>query len=72
MLKNVLLASAALLLIGGSAQAATWTGGDDQPTSPLACDATPPTAVAKPYDGGSRPMRPISKASRSRSSTCRS
>ncbi|MCO5063609.1 MAG: substrate-binding domain-containing protein [Rhizobiaceae bacterium] len=29
-----------------------WTGGDDLPTNPLACDATPPTATAKPYDGG--------------------
>jgi len=52
MLKNALLASAALLLLGGAAQAATWTGGDDQPTNPLACDATPPTVAAKPYDGG--------------------
>jgi ABC-type sugar transport system substrate-binding protein len=52
MLKNALLASAALLLLGGAAQAATWMGGDDQPTSPLACDATPPTVAAKPYDGG--------------------
>ena len=32
--------------------AATWTGGDDQATNPLACDATPAAAVAKPYDGG--------------------
>lgn len=29
-----------------------WTGGDDLPTSPLACDATPAQAAAKPYDGG--------------------
>lgn len=29
-----------------------WTGGDDLPTNPLACDATPATPVAKPYDGG--------------------
>jgi rhamnose transport system substrate-binding protein len=28
-----------------------WTGGDDQATSPLACDATPATMAAKPYDG---------------------
>src|SRR5262245_17702363 len=35
----------------GYAQSA-WTGGDDLPTNPLACDATPATAVAKPYDGG--------------------
>jgi hypothetical protein len=29
-----------------------WTGGDDLPTSPLACDGTPAAAAAKPYDGG--------------------
>src|SRR5437016_7512176 len=32
--------------------ASAWTGGDDLPTSPLACDATPAKASAKPYDGG--------------------
>jgi ABC-type sugar transport system substrate-binding protein len=57
MLKNALLASAALLLLGGAAQAANWTGGDDQATSPLACDATPPTVAAKAYDGG-QPTNP--------------
>ncbi|MGE0281907.1 MAG: substrate-binding domain-containing protein [Rhizobiaceae bacterium] len=35
----------------GHAQSA-WTGGDDLPTNPLACDATPPQATAKDYDGG--------------------
>jgi ABC-type sugar transport system substrate-binding protein len=41
-------------LMSGSALAASaWTGGDDLPTNPLACDATPGAAVAKPYDGGS-------------------
>ncbi|PVB62855.1 substrate-binding domain-containing protein [Labrenzia sp. 011] len=30
----------------------TWTGGDDLPTSPLACDGTPAEAAAQPYDGG--------------------
>jgi ABC-type sugar transport system substrate-binding protein len=52
MLKKALLASATLLLAVGVAHSATWTGGDDQPTNPLACDATPPTVAAKPYDGG--------------------
>ncbi|MFN0194637.1 MAG: substrate-binding domain-containing protein [Aestuariivirga sp.] len=28
-----------------------WTGGDDLPTSPLACDGTPGKMEAKPYDG---------------------
>ena len=29
-----------------------WTGGDDLPTSPLACDGGAAAAAAKPYDGG--------------------
>jgi len=29
-----------------------WTGGDDLPTNPLSCDATPATPTAKDYDGG--------------------
>ncbi len=52
MLKKALLASATLLLVTGVAQSATWMGGDDQPTNPLACDATPATVASKPYDGG--------------------
>ena len=41
-------------LMAGPAMAASgWTGGDDLPTSPLACDGTPAAAAAKPYDGGS-------------------
>jgi ABC-type sugar transport system substrate-binding protein len=32
--------------------ASAWTGGDDLPTNPLACDATPAAAAGKPYDGG--------------------
>src|SRR5688572_17197951 len=30
----------------------TWTGGDDLPTNPLACDGAAATAAAVPYDGG--------------------
>jgi rhamnose transport system substrate-binding protein len=53
--KPALLAglSLGLLLAAGGARAAGWTGGDDLPTTPLACDATPAQAAAKPYDGGS-------------------
>ena len=40
------------LMSGTALAASAWTGGDDQATSPLACDATPAAAVAKPYDGG--------------------
>ncbi|MGV8954002.1 MAG: substrate-binding domain-containing protein, partial [Cypionkella sp.] len=29
-----------------------WTGGDDMPTNPLACDATPATAAMMDYNGG--------------------
>ena len=38
-----------------------WTGGDDLPTNPLACDATPGTAAAKPYDGGAPTNAPDRK-----------
>ena len=40
------------LMSGTALAASAWTGGDDQPTNPLACDATPAAAAAKPYDGG--------------------
>jgi rhamnose transport system substrate-binding protein len=40
------------LMSSASYSQSVWTGGDDQPTSPLACDATPATMAAKPYDGG--------------------
>ncbi len=53
MLKKTLLAAVALGALTGFAQAQVWTGGDDQATNPLACDGTPATAEAKPYDGGS-------------------
>ena len=41
-----------LLMTAGLAHAKGWTGGDDLPTAPLACDNTPATVAAKPYDGG--------------------
>ncbi len=42
-----------VLLAAGAARAdSAWTGGDDLPTSPLACDGTAAAAAAKPYDGG--------------------
>ena len=43
------------LMVGlgsGTAMAATWTGGDDLATAPLACDATPAAATDLPYAGG--------------------
>ena len=49
--KTILMA-AGLVLASSAAYAASWTGGDDLPTNPLACDATPGEVVAKPYDGG--------------------
>ncbi len=46
-------------LTSGTALAASaWTGGDDLPTNPLACDGTPGTMAAKPYDGGEPDGRP--------------
>lgn len=30
----------------------SWTGGDDLPTNPLACDGTAAAAASVPYDGG--------------------
>ncbi len=49
--KTILLA-AGLVLASSTAYAATWTGGDDLPTNPLACDGTPGAVVSKDYDGG--------------------
>ena len=54
MKKLTMAAIVSLGLMTGSALAASaWTGGDDLPTNPLACDGTPSAAAAKPYDGGS-------------------
>ena len=74
MLRTPLAALAVLSLTTGLATAqSAWTGGDDLPTNPLACDGTPGTA------GGRRlrrrradQRRPTATASRSPSSTCRS
>ncbi len=53
MLRTSLAAVAALSLSTGLASAqSAWTGGDDLPTSPLACDGAAAAAEAKPYDGG--------------------
>src|SRR3954471_6567659 len=58
-MKHKAMTTAAFVILGaamagGSALAADkWDGGDDLPTSPLACDAGPAAAAAaKPYDGG--------------------
>lgn len=52
MLRTTLAVLTALSLSTTFVQAQTWTGGDDLPTNPLACDGTPATPVAKDYDGG--------------------
>lgn len=53
MRRTTLALAVGVLLAAGAARAeSAWTGGDDLPTSPLACDATPAAAAAKPYDGG--------------------
>lgn len=46
------LAFGVLLAAGAARAESAWTGGDDLPTNPLACDATAAAAAAKPYDGG--------------------
>jgi ABC-type sugar transport system substrate-binding protein len=61
MLRAGFLIAVTFSLATSAAMAApAWTGGDDLPTSPLACDATPAKAAAKPYDGGS-PAKPPSR-----------
>jgi ABC-type sugar transport system substrate-binding protein len=50
---KTLITALGLLAASTGVLAAAWTGADDLPTNPLSCDATPGTAVAKPYDGGS-------------------
>src|SRR3984957_6719140 len=54
MMKTAALVILGAAMAGGSARAADkWDGGDDLPTSPLACDAGAAAAsAAKPYDGG--------------------
>jgi rhamnose transport system substrate-binding protein len=53
MIRKTVIAAFALAAMASSAYAASaWTGGDDLPTNPLACDGTPGAAMAKPYDGG--------------------
>jgi len=60
-MKKLLLttaALAALALAGAPALAAQWDGGDDLPTSPLACgNGANPAPASKPYDGG-QPTNP--------------
>jgi rhamnose transport system substrate-binding protein len=53
-LRNIVLSAVLALSLSTSLSHAqpAWTGGDDLPTNPLACDATPATPAAKPYDGG--------------------
>lgn len=53
MLRKTLALAIGFGLMSGAAFAqSAWTGGDDLPTSPLACDGAPAAAVAKEYDGG--------------------
>lgn len=52
-LKRTVLSVTTLALVAGfSAPAFAWTGGDDLPTNPLACDGTPAEMASMPYDGG--------------------
>ena len=50
-----------------------WTGGDDLPTNPLACDGSAARRARQAtMTAARRPARPTARARRSRSSTCRS
>ncbi len=52
------------LMLGSSVAAlaaAAWTGGDDLPTNPLSCDATPASAKSMPYNGGTAAGAPDRK-----------
>jgi rhamnose transport system substrate-binding protein len=51
-MKTLSFAFALGLMASAAYGQSAWTGGDDLPTSPLACDGTPATMEAKPYDGG--------------------
>jgi rhamnose transport system substrate-binding protein len=56
------LALGLFLSSGVAAMAASaWTGGDDLPTSPLACDGTAAAAASVPYDGGKATNAPDRK-----------
>ena len=60
MKKLTLAVLLSLGFVSSQALAASWTGGDDQATNPLACDGTSAAAAAAtsmPYDGGS-PVNP--------------
>jgi ABC-type sugar transport system substrate-binding protein len=51
-MKTLLSIAAGLALMAGTAHAEdVWTGGDSQPTSPLACDGAAPAVTAVPYNG---------------------
>jgi ABC-type sugar transport system substrate-binding protein len=53
MYKTMILALGLAVGSGGVAMAqSAWTGGDDLPTNPLACDGAAGAAAAMPYDGG--------------------
>jgi rhamnose transport system substrate-binding protein len=53
MLRTSIAALTALSVTTGLVQAqSAWTGGDDLPTNPLACDGAPGTVTAVEYDGG--------------------
>jgi rhamnose transport system substrate-binding protein len=52
MLRTPLAVLAALTLSTSLASAQAWTGGDDLPTSALACDNTPATVTPVDYTGG--------------------
>jgi rhamnose transport system substrate-binding protein len=61
MMLRATLVLAALLTSGSAMAASAWTGGDDLPTNPLACDAAAATPKAMPYNGGTPTNAPDRK-----------
>jgi rhamnose transport system substrate-binding protein len=61
MILRATLVLAALLASSSAFAAPAWTGGDDLPTNPLACDATPGTVKPLAYNGGAPTNAPDRK-----------
>ena len=61
MLRTTLSLGLFLSTTAGALAASAWTGGDDLPTSPLSCDATPAAATSMPYNGGTTTNAPDRK-----------
>lgn len=57
-MKKLAFLASTLVLMSGAAYADVWTGGDNLPTSPLSCDATPASVSAGAYNGAAAKNAP--------------